>query len=101
MAAKMSPKDAIQKFGVRLHKELPLDDPIFLGMVDGAGFLVLNYRASIEVKATRAEKVAFFQQKVLEPRPDIYLPKLLDVMDDSGDIAAKSLAKDIREVTEL
>ena len=101
MAAKMSPKDAIRYFGVRLLKELPLDNDVFLAEVDCAKLLSLNYKAHINARATRGEKVAFFKERVLEPGPDIYLPILLDVMDDCGDAVTKRLAEDIREATGL
>ena len=99
MATKMSAEDAIKNFGVDLLKELPLDDPIFLDMVDRAGLLGLNYKATIEAKSTRAEKVAFFKSKVLEPGADRQLPKLLDVMDECND--TKPLANKIRDATGL
>ena len=101
MAGNMSSADAVKKFGVRLLKELPLDEDIFLEMVNDAGLLSLGYKASIKAKGTRAEKVAFFKDNILEPGPDIQLPKLLDVIDDSDDSTAKNLAKDIRKATGL
>ena len=101
MAAKMSPKDAIKYFGVRLLTELPLDSNVFLESLNGAKLLSLDYKAHIRALVTRSDKVAFFKEKILEPGPDIHLPILLDVMDDCGDAIAKKLAEDIREATGL
>ena len=103
MAAKMSPQDAVIKFGVRLLQELPLENSIVLDMVHTAGLLPLDYKATIISKVTRAAKVAFFKEKVLgsESAAKIHLPKLLDVMDNCGDPTAIALAKDIREATGL
>ena len=103
MAAKLSPKDAVTKFGVRLLQELPLENQIVLDLMDSAGLLPLDYKATIRSKTNRTDKVGFFKEKVLgsEPAANIHLPKLLDVMDKSGDLTAQNLAKDIREATEL
>ena len=99
--AKVSPREAIRQFGVRLLDELPLDNARFLGMVDNAGLLPLGIQADIMAKDTNVKKVTCFKSKILEPGADIYLPKLLDVMDESGDPLAQKLAKDIREATGL
>ena len=103
MAVKLSPKDAVKKFGVRLLDNFPLENSRILDKVDGAGLLPLDYKATIISKATRTEKVAFFKEKVLgsEAAAKIHLPKLLDVMDNCGDATAIALAKDIREATGL
>ena len=99
MAVKMSAKDAIKKYGVDLLQELPLDNPIFLDMEDGAGLLGLNYKQVIEAKVTRADKVAFYKGNVLMPGADRHLPILLDVMDKHDD--TKALAGKIRGATGL
>ena len=103
MAAKLSPRDAVIKFGVRLLKEFPLENLIVLDMVHDAGLLPLDYKSAIKAKDTRSEKVAFFKEKVLgtEAAANMHLPKLLDVMDNCEDPAAIALAKDIREATGL
>ena len=101
MATKVSKKQAIKDFGVRLLTQLPLHDPTFLDMMHTADLLPLNSKADIEAENNKTKKVAIYKSNVLEPGADVYLPKLLDVMDDSGDHVAQKLADDIREATGL
>ena len=79
----LSAKDAIKKFNVKLLEELPLENPIFFGMCKTADLFPLGTADGIAAKPTRADKVAYFLQHVVEPGADDYLPKLLKVMKDS------------------
>ena len=101
MAATISPKEAIKKFNVRLLEELPLDNQHFLGMLNEAGLFPLGTRNEVVAEKTRADKVALFLMKVVEPGADSYLPKLLDVMDKCQHDNVKALATDIRAATGL
>ena len=52
-------------------------------MAKTADLFPLGTAASIEAKPTRAEKVAYFLEHIVEPGADDYLPKLLTIMKDS------------------
>ena len=92
----MSAKDAIKTFKVKLLQELPLDEPLFLAMVETAGLFPLNTRDCIRAEKTRAHKVDYFLDHVVEPGADDYLPKLLKVMRESGVPNVQRLAGDIQ-----
>ena len=91
----LSAKDAIKEFNVELLEELPLDIPIFFAKAKKADLFPLGTADSIEAKPTRAEKVAYFLQRVVEPGAKEYLPKLLKVMKDSKNDTVVELAGNI------
>ena len=92
-----SAKDAITAFKVELLQKLPLDDPIFFAMVERVGLFPLDTRDSIRAERTRARKVAYFLDHVIEPGVDDYLPKLLKVMRESKVTNVEKLAVNILE----
>ena len=96
---KQSAKDAIRKFNVELLQELPLENDIFLAMTRRAGLFPLDTYDSTAAEPTRAKKVAFFLQHVVEPGAEEYLPKLLSVMKESKVANLVRLADDIEAVT--
>ena len=71
----------------------------FLQWQDRAGLFPLNTGDSIAAMPTRAEKVAYFLQHVVEPGAEEYLPKLLSVMKESKVANLVRLADDIQAVT--
>ena len=73
-------KDAVRRFNVKLLDQLPLHDPVFYGMLKEAELLPLNTGPSIEALNTRAEKVSYFLQHVIEPAASDTLPTLIKVM---------------------
>lgn len=91
----LSAKEAIKKYYVELLTKLPLDDEIFFGMVKCAGLLPLNTGDNIMANPTRAEKVAYFLQNVIEPGAELYLPRLLTVMKKSKSDDLTKLADEI------
>ena len=93
-------KDAVKQFKVELLKQLPLDEAIFFAMADKAGLFPLSSGDSIKAEKTRAEKVAYFLQYVVEPAAEIYLPKLLEVMKNSEVVNVQKLACNIQEALE-
>ena len=99
----LSPKDALKHFGEYLLKVLPLDSAMFLAQMNKPKFnlLPLSSKAMIRALPTRADKVSFFIERVLESNPDLRLPALLDVMEECDDIAVQTLSRDIREKTGL
>ena len=99
MATTMSNQEAIKRFNVRLLQELPLENHLFMAMANDAGLFPLGTQASINAQGTRQEKVAFLLNHVVEPGADIFLPRLLAVMDN--DPTATRLAEDIRAATGL
>ena len=92
----ISPKDAIKKFKVKLLQELPLDDPIFFAMVERDGLVPLDNRDSIRAETTRARKVDYFLDHVVEPGADDYFPKLLAIMKECNVVNVRRLADDIQ-----
>ena len=80
---KMSAKVAITKFNVNLLEQLPLDDNTFFAMAKQADLFPLDAGNSIAAEPTRAKKVSYFLQHVVEPGAEEYLPKLLKVMKES------------------
>ena len=100
---RLSPKDAIKHFGIHLLEILPLDSIMFLAQMDKpeANLLPFDCKAKIMSLSTRAEKVSFFIENVLEPSPDFFLPALLGVMENCDDIAVQTLSRDIQKKTAL
>ena len=92
----ISAKDGVRKFKVELLQELPLDDPIFFAMAERAGLFPLGINKAIKGKETRAHKVDYFLDHVIEPGADDYLPKLLQVMRESKVANVMRLADDIQ-----
>ena len=96
----LSAKDTIRKFNVKLLEQLPLDNPIFFGMAKAADLFPLGTAADIEAKPTRAEKVTYFLQHVVEPGANDYLPKLLKVMKESKNTSVIKLADELQVAME-
>ena len=92
----ISAKDAVQKFRLMLLQELPLDEPLFFAMAERAGLFPLGINRSIKAEITRAHKVDFFLDSVVQPAADEYLPKLLQVMRESEVASVMRLADDIQ-----
>ena len=92
----ISAKDAVRKFKVELLQELPLDEPLFFAMAERAGLFPLGINKAIKGKATRAHKVYYFLDHVIESGADDYLPKLLQIMRESKVANVVRLADDIQ-----
>ena len=92
----ISAKDAVKNFKVELLQELPLDEPLFFAMAERAGLFPLDINKSIKAEKTRAHKVDYFLNHVVEPGADEYLPKLLQVMRESKVVNVMILADDIQ-----
>ena len=95
----MSARDAITQFNAELVQQLPLENDIFFAMTKQAGLLPMDTGESIAAKSTRAQKVNYFLQHVVEPGAEEYLPKLLKVMRDSNAANVVRLADDIQAAT--
>ena len=92
----MDEGDIIKHFTTRLYKELPLDNPMFFGMAKEANLFPLNYSNHIAALGTRADKVLYFLQNVIEPYARVFLPKLLKVMMNSKVANLEILAQEIQ-----
>ena len=79
----MSAGDVIRQFSVELVSQLPLENDIFCAMAKTADLFPLGTGDSIAAETTRAKKVSYFLQHVVEPGAEVYLPKLLKLMKDS------------------
>ena len=97
----LTAKAAIKKFYMELLMRLPLDNAIFFGMAKAADLFPLGTADSIAAEHTRAEKVFYFLQHVVEPRADDYLPKLLKVMKQFEDDDVIKLADEIQAAIKL
>ena len=95
----MSAREAIKQFSVELVQQLPLENDIFFTMAKHADLFPLDTGDSIAVKSTRAQKVSYFLQHVVEPGAEEYLSKLLKVMRDSKVANVAKLADDIHAAT--
>ena len=93
--ATISARDAIRNFNVEMLQQLPLENPMFFAMAKQVGLFPLDTGDSIAAKSTRAQKVAYFLQHVVEPGAEEYLPKLLKVMKESDVANVVRLANDI------
>ena len=90
---------ALKDYGVDLLKHLPLEDEIFFAMVERAELFPLDTGNNIKAKDTRVKKVSYFLE-VIKPGADIYVPKLLQVMKESGVADVIQLAEKITAVIE-
>ena len=97
----VSAGNVIKQFNVKLVHQLPLEDAIFFAMAKHAGLFPLDTGGFIASKPTRAEKVSYFLQHIVEPGAEEYLPKLLKVMKESGFANVARLADDIQAATGL
>ena len=79
----MSAGDVIKQFSVELVSQLPLENDVFCAMAKTADLFPLDTGDSIAAEPTRAKKVTYFLQHVVEPGAEVYLPKLLKLMKDS------------------
>ena len=97
--ATVSARDAIKQFSVKLIQQLPIENDIFFAMAKQNGLFPLDIGDSIAAKSTRAKKVAYFLQYVVEPGAEEYLPKLLKVMQESEVANIVRLADEIQAAT--
>ena len=97
----MSARDAITQFNAELVQQLPLENDIFFAMAKQAYLFPLDTGDSIAAMSTRAQKVNYLLQHVVEPGAEEYLPKLLKVMRDSKVANVVRLADDIQTATGL
>ena len=88
-------RNILKDHKVQLLEILPLESELFLGRLGKVDLLPENSGAFIREKGTREDKVSFFLQHVVEPAADIFLPKLLSVMEKSDNLAVKRLANDM------
>ena len=98
---KITAKVAFTKFNVKLLEQLPLDDTTFFAMAKQADLFPLDTGDSIAAEPTRAKKVSYFLQHVVEPGAEEYLPKLLKVMKESKVANVVTLADHIEATMRL
>ena len=95
----MSAREAIKQYYVELVQQLPLESGIFYAMAKQADLFPLDSGDSIAAEPTRAKKVTYFLQHVIEPGAEEFLPKLLKVMKDSKVANVVKLADSILVAT--
>ena len=96
----ISAKDAVKQYKVELLRELPLEEAIFFAIAEKADLFPLRTGNSIRARITRAGKVDYFLQHVVEPAVEFYLPKLLEVMKNCEVANLEKLAGDIQAAVE-
>ena len=77
----MSLEKVFEKYGIKFCKALPMDDSIFLLMLKSHDILPGDTRDKLESQKTKAEKADYYIQQVIKTSPDLYLPKLLQAME--------------------
>ena len=92
----MSASDVIKLFSVELVCQLPLEDDTFFAMAKHAKLFPPGVGESIAAERSRARKVSYLLQYVVEPGAENYLPKLLKVMKDSKVVNVVRLANDMQ-----
>ena len=92
----ISAKQAIKNYYVQLINEVPLENTQFYGLANQADLFPLGSGADVQAKATRAEKVAYLLNSIVEPGADYYLPILLQVMRNSKMQNLVKLANEIQ-----
>ena len=77
----MSSEKVLKEYGIKLCKALPMDDPIFLIMLKSHDILPGDTRDKLESQKTKADKADYYIQHVIKASTDLYLPKLLQAME--------------------
>ena len=77
----MSLDKVMKNYSTELCKALPMDDPIFLLTLENHGILPGDSRDKIVTQKTKIEKANYYIQHVIKTSTDLYLPKLLQAME--------------------
>ena len=77
----MSLEKVLKNYGIKLCKALPMEDPIFLIILENHDILPGDSRDKIETQKTKIEKANYYIQQVIKTSADLYLPKLLQAME--------------------
>ena len=77
----MSSEKVLKKYSIKLCKALPMDDPIFLIMLENHDILPGDSRDKIETQKTKIEKANYYIQHVIKTSSDLYLLKLFQAME--------------------
>ena len=81
VGSKMSSEKVLKEYGIKLCKALPMDNPIFLMMLKSHDILPGDTGDKLETQKTKAEKANYYIQHVIKTSADLYLPKLLQAME--------------------
>ena len=88
--------ETLKEYQVRLLSSLPMDDAIFVAMLDKNSFFVGNHKATMQSKETKVDKASYFLDYIIERHIDAYFVRLLNVMEVYGG-DEQSLAREIKE----
>ena len=94
-----SAKGIIKHHKGQLLEKLPLEREQFLTKLENSELLPNSSGTHIRTKITREEKVSYFLEYIVIPGADDHLPKLINVMEQSDDLAVKRLGSDMRKHT--
>ena len=82
--ASTSLKDVFKDFQPDLVTALPLDDTIFVAIIDKNRFFVGDRKARMKAERTAADKASYFLNNVISCDVEKYFIKLLNVMETYG-----------------
>ena len=95
----MSAKELFKEFYAKLVRVLPLDNVMFIIMLESSNFMTGDVKNEINAKPTRADKAIFFLNTTISPAlsagNDSLFFGLLKVMEDSDIPDVKAVAKEI------
>ena len=93
---KGSAKDILRSHKEQLLDTLPLERENFLAQLDKRKLLPSGCGASIRAKSTRNDKVSYFLENIVSSAPHVYLPTLIEIMEQCDDLAVNALARDMK-----
>jgi len=93
---KDSAKDILRCYKEQLLDILPLEREKFLAQLDKHKLLPNGCGASIRAQSTRNGKVSYFLENIVSPAPHVYLPTLIEIMEQCDDLAVNALARDMK-----
>ena len=77
----MSSEEVFKKYGIKLYRALPMDDSDFLKMLKNCDILPEDCRDKLKTQKTKVDKATYYIQHVIRPSAELYLPKLLQAME--------------------
>ena len=78
---KRSSENAFKKYSIKLSNALPMDNLDFIILLENHDILPGDSRDKIETQESQVEKAIYYIQQVVRTSTDLYLPKLLQAME--------------------
>ena len=77
----MSATEVLKKYDSELRKNLPMEDSNFLQILENCEILPGDIREKIQAKKTNDERADVYIKHIIGTSPDLYLPSLLQAME--------------------